>query len=121
MSSARGAAEEILQHVTDTRPYLGFFDFYGVGERDSLEIEVPDFAGTPDYADVAFWNIEHFNDSVSQERIQDAGEVISRLSMDVIGPAKVQQGALTRLITALAHHYLHFAFPAEPMIWSFSY
>jgi endonuclease/exonuclease/phosphatase family metal-dependent hydrolase len=101
-SNERGAAEEILSKVSDTSPYLGFFDYHGVGQTDSKEIELPDFVGTPDFADVGFWNIEHFNDSISDERIETVADVLSRLSMDVMGLTEVQLGAMNRLISALA-------------------
>lgn len=91
----------MLGTITDTSPYLGFFDTYGVGEPGSLEIEVPDFRGTLDFADIGVWNIEHFNDLVSDERVDDMAEVVARLSMDALGLTEVQQGALNRLTEAL--------------------
>jgi endonuclease/exonuclease/phosphatase family metal-dependent hydrolase len=100
-SEDREGAETILRTVTDTSPYLGFFDYYGVGDLDSFEVEVPDFTGTKDFADVGFWNIEHFNNSVSNRRINDVADVIERLSMDVLGLVEVQSGALDRLVSNL--------------------
>lgn len=100
-SEDREGAETILRSITDTSPYLGFFDYYGVGDLDSLEVEVPDFTGTKDFADVGFWNIEHFNNSVSNRRINDVADVIERLSMDVLGLVEVQSKALDRLVSNL--------------------
>ncbi len=100
-SADREGAETILRSVTDTSPYLGFFDYNGAGELDSLEVEVPDFTGTEDFADIGFWNIEHFNNSVSNRRISDVADVIERLSMDVLGLVEVQNGALDRLVSDL--------------------
>lgn len=100
-SEDREVAETILRSITDTSPYLGFFDYYGVGDLDSLEVEVPDFTGTKDFADVGFWNIEHFNNSVSNRRINDVADVIERLSMDVLGLVEVQSEALDRLVSNL--------------------
>ncbi|MDJ0851772.1 MAG: trypsin-like peptidase domain-containing protein [Myxococcota bacterium] len=99
-SAEIGAAQELLGLVPDSSPYLGFFDVAGV-EGDGLEIELPDFRGTPDFADVGFWNIEHFNDSVDDERIADVADVTSRLAMDVMGLTEVQEGAMDRLAEAL--------------------
>lgn len=103
-STNREGLESILRTVPDTSPYLGFFDYYGVGKPDDLEIEVPDFMGTRDFADIGFWNIEHFNNSVSQERIRDVANVIGRMSMDVLGLVEVEKDALDRLIAELATH-----------------
>jgi V8-like Glu-specific endopeptidase/endonuclease/exonuclease/phosphatase family metal-dependent hydrolase len=100
-SADREGAEAILRSVTDTSPYLGFFDYNGVGDLGSLEVEVPDFTGTKDFADVGFWNIEHFNNSVSNRRINDVADVIERLSMDVLGLVEVQSEALDRLVSNL--------------------
>ncbi len=97
----REGLENILRTVPDTSPYLGFFDYFGVGDPDGLEIEVPDFTGTPDFADIGFWNIEHFNNSVSEERIRDVADVVSRLSMDVLGLVEVEKKAMDRLVAEL--------------------
>ena len=109
----REGLESILGEIPDTSPYLGFFDYYGVGAPGGLEVEVPDFKGTPDFADIGFWNIKHFNNSVSDERVQEVANVISRLSMDVLGLVEVEEGALNRLKTdllgrgdALDHRFL---------------
>ena len=91
----------VLQGIPDSSPYLGFFDFHGVGNPDSLEVEVPDFAGTPDFADIGFWNIEHFNHTVSDERIEAIADVVGRLSLDALGLVEVQKEALDRLVEDL--------------------
>ena len=93
------ALRPVLQGVTDSSPYLGFFDISGVG--DGLEVEVPDFSGTPDFADVGFWNIEHFNDRVPDDRIETIADVVSRLGLDALGLVEVQKGALDRLVNVL--------------------
>jgi endonuclease/exonuclease/phosphatase family metal-dependent hydrolase len=91
----------ILEGVTDTSPYLGFFDIYGVGDLTKLEVEVPDFRGTPDFADVGIWHIAQFNDDISDQRIIDVANVIERLSLDVLGLVEVEKGAMDRLVLRL--------------------
>jgi V8-like Glu-specific endopeptidase/endonuclease/exonuclease/phosphatase family metal-dependent hydrolase len=95
------ATRAVLGNITDTSPYLGFFDFCGVGEPGSLEVEVPDFTGTRYFADVGVWNIEHFNDRISDQRIEDVADVVARLVMDVLGLVEVERGALDRMVAAL--------------------
>ena len=97
---AREAAM-LLDRVPDSSPLLGFFDLDGAAEKDSSEVEIPDFRGSSDFADIGFWNIEHFNASVSNERIELVGDVIERLSMDVMGLVEVERPALERLARAL--------------------
>lgn len=92
---ARGV-ERILENVRDTSPFLGFFD----SER-SFEVSVDSFVGSSDYADIGFWNIEHFNNNVAAERIGDVGDVVSRLALDAFGLTEVQTGALDRLVERL--------------------
>lgn len=91
---------ELLSSVPDTSPYLGFFDAAGVGDT-ALEVEVPDFRGTRDFADVGFWNIEHFNRRVEDRRVEDVANVVARLSMDVLGLTEVDQQAMERLTQSL--------------------
>ncbi len=93
---------ELICSITDSSPYLGFFDIYGVEDSRHIEIEKPDFKGVEDFGDVGFWNIEHFNNSIKNKRVEDVAEVISRLSMDVLGLTEVESGALERLKSALA-------------------
>jgi len=100
-SDRHEALRPVLQGIPDSSPYLGFFDFHGVGNPDSLEVEIPDFTGTPDFADIGFWNIEHFNRNVSDERIEAIADVVGRLSLDALGLMEVQEEALDRLVEAL--------------------
>lgn len=95
------AAKAVFGNVADTSPYLGFFDLSGLGGSNSLEVEVPDFAGDRYFADVGIWNIEHVNDRVSSQRIEDVADVMARLVMDVLGLVEIECGALDRLVTAL--------------------
>ena len=100
-SNSHEALQPILQGIPDSSPYLGFFDFHGVGNPNSLEVEIPDFTGTPDFADIGFWNIEHFNRNVSDERIEAIADVVGRLSLDALGLMEVQEEALDRLVEVL--------------------
>ncbi len=95
------ALTELLATVTDSSPLLGFFDLDGVAAPDVREVEVPDFTGTPNFADIGFWNIEHFNQDVTDARVDRVADVVSRLSMDVMGLVEVQAPALRRLAGAL--------------------
>jgi endonuclease/exonuclease/phosphatase family metal-dependent hydrolase/V8-like Glu-specific endopeptidase len=92
--------ERLLGPGERTSPYLGFFDVIGL-DAGTHEIEVPDFAGDDRFADVGFWNIEHFNNQVSDQRIATVADVVARLSMDVMGLVEVEGGALTRLADVL--------------------
>ena len=101
-SSGSAEIDQLVHSIPDSSPYLGFFDIAGVcGGADPSEIEVPDFQGTADFADLGFWNIEHFNDQVSDRRVDDVADVLHRLNMDVMGLTEVEQGAMERLVTAL--------------------
>lgn len=92
---------EALARIDDTSLFLGFFDTWGVERtsrgRDLYEVELPDYRGTADFADIGIWNIEHFNDRVSDRRIQDVGSIIARLNLDIMGLVEVQRDALRRL------------------------
>ncbi|MDH5526486.1 MAG: trypsin-like peptidase domain-containing protein [Nitrospirota bacterium] len=94
----REAAHEVLRSVQDTSPFLGFFDLYGVADPGRDEIEVPDFSGSADFADLGFWNIEHFNRTVSNRRVSDVADICARLSMDAMGLTEVSTDAMDRLI-----------------------
>ena len=91
----------LLDLVPDSSPLLGFFDLDGVVEDDAPKVEIPDFRGTNDFADIGFWNIEHLNASVSQERVERVADVIERLSMDIMGLVEVERPALERLAKTL--------------------
>lgn len=101
-STSSAKLEELLSTIEDSSPYLGFFDVDGVTRDDNAEIEIPDFTGSPDFADIGFWNIEHFNSRVTNSRVNDVAEVLSKLSMDVMGLTEVEKGALDRLKVNMA-------------------
>lgn len=100
-AGSNDAIRQLLSSVTDTSPLVGFFDTHGLGKSE-LEIQVDHFQGTPEFADVGVWNIEHFNRNVSHQRIVDVANVIGRLGLDVFGLTEVQKGALDRLVTEMA-------------------
>lgn len=88
--------ETILEAVTDSSPFLGFFDQGG-----SYEVSVDSFSGSSQYADIGFWNIEHFNDRINNRRVATIADVVSRLSLDAFGLTEVESGALDRLVDTL--------------------
>lgn len=92
---------ELLKTIPDSSPHLGFFDISGIAGAGNNEVEIPEYKGSQDFADVGFWNIEHFNDKISDDRIGKVAEVIGHLSLDVLGLIEVQRGALDRLKSAL--------------------
>ena len=61
-------------------------------------------------ADIGVWNIEHFNDGISQNRVRDVANVLSRLAMDIMGLTEVEMGALERLEEELGTRGLHYKF-----------
>lgn len=100
----------ILDSIKDVSPYFGFFDRLGIAEDDDLEVEVPGFMGTANFADVGFWNIEHFNDRVQDDRVRDVASVVAQLQLNVLGMTEVQAGALSRLQAELATHGSDYGF-----------
>lgn len=98
----QGAAR-MTRTLEDSSPYLGFYDVAGLvsGQRDLTEIEVPTFKGDARFADIGFWNIEHFNKSVKEYRIKEVAEVINNLHLDALGLTEVEKPALDRLLVAL--------------------
>ncbi len=100
-ANAHESLRPVLGGITDASPFLGFFDIFGAGDLDNREVEVPFYTGSADFADVGFWNIEHFNTAVSQRRVEDVAAVVHSLSLDVLGLVEVEEGALSRLVTAL--------------------
>ncbi|MCY9517845.1 endonuclease [Paenibacillus apiarius] len=100
-------AARVVRTLEDTSPYLGFYDVKGLVDtpRDSAEIEVPTFKGDKRFADIGFWNIEHFNNAVNEQRINDVAKVIYDLSMDALGLVEVEKGALQRLMVALVEEH----------------
>ncbi|WP_082341085.1 endonuclease [Sporosarcina globispora] len=99
-------ASKIIGSLEDTSPYLGFYDVHGLinNKNELAEVEVPAFKGDRRFADVGFWNIEHFNNGVDDLRIKDVAKVIANLSMDALGLIEVEKCALDRLVKALKNH-----------------
>lgn len=93
--------EALLSHINPYTPYLGFFGTVGLGLSEQ-EVQVNDFKGTPDFADIGCWNIEHFNNHVSNKRVEDIADVVEQLSLDVFGLTEVEGGAMDRLVDALS-------------------
>ncbi|HEY9038987.1 MAG TPA: trypsin-like peptidase domain-containing protein [Roseovarius sp.] len=107
-STASSALMELLSTIPDSSPHLGFFDIAGITGFSTQEVEVPEYKGSLEFADVGFWNIEHFNDAISDSRIEKVAGVLGHLSLDVIGLVEVQRQAMDRLLTglqALGHSY----------------
>ena len=93
---------EIIASVADSSPHRGFFDLDGIVDADAgREVEIPEFRGHADFADVMFWNIEHFNEEVGRDRVERVACVLNRFAMDVMGLMEVQEGALERLVKTL--------------------
>lgn len=96
------SARRVIDLITDVSPYLGFFDVAGF-DLDRREVVVNDFRGDARFADLGVWNVEHFNDSVDDARIEAVADVVGRLALDVLGLTEVQAGAMDRLIDAMGH------------------
>ncbi len=106
-SAARSEAfDELLATLDHSTPNFGFFDLAGLRPDDGREVQVDSHQGTPDFADIGVWNIEHFNDRISDRRLEDVADVIERLSMDVLGLVEVQRGAMERLVENLGRRGL---------------
>lgn len=99
--TASAQLHELLNTIPDSSPHLGFFDIAGITGSDWQEVEVPEYRGAADFADIGFWNIEHFNNSISDERVTRVAEVLGHLSLDVLGLTEVERGALDRLVSSL--------------------
>ena len=97
----------VLRNVEGVSPFLGFFDSAGL-VSDDQEIVVDTFTGTSEFADVGYWNIEHFNNSVNASRVSSVADVCERLLMDALGLVEVQSGALDRLIVELGERGLSY-------------
>lgn len=92
--------KDLLGGISDSSPLLGFFGSEGLGLSD-YEVQVNGFTGTPDFADVGCWNIEHFNNNVSNQRVSDVADVVYKLSLDALGLSEVQEGAMKKLVESL--------------------
>lgn len=103
----REVYDRLVGGIVGTSPYLGFFDRAGL-RLDPREVVVDTFAGSKDFADVGFWNIEHFNNQVSQERVSAVADVFEQLQMDVMGLVEVEGGALDRLVLELGERGLSY-------------
>jgi len=92
---------DLLSTIPDSSPHLGFFDIAGITGSSTQEVEVPEYKGSLEFADIGFWNIEHFNDAISDARVDTVAGVLGHLSMDAMGLVEVQKDAMDRLITSL--------------------
>jgi endonuclease/exonuclease/phosphatase family metal-dependent hydrolase len=93
--------DKVLGSLVGSNPQLGFFDTAGLVADPSVEVVVNNFTGSSEFCDVGFWNIEHFNDRVTDARVDAVADVVANLSLDVLGLTEVQDGALDRLVSAL--------------------
>lgn len=100
-SSSNRELLALLNEVPDTSPHLGFFDVQGIVGDDIREVEVPEYRGSADYADIGIFNIEHFNSGISNSRVKKVAEVLAHLSLDVLGLVEVEKPAMDRLIEQL--------------------
>uniref|UniRef100_UPI001CBEE4DE trypsin-like peptidase domain-containing protein n=1 Tax=Tateyamaria pelophila TaxID=328415 RepID=UPI001CBEE4DE len=101
---------ELLSSIPDSSPNLGFFDIAGITGANIQEVEVPEYKGSLEFADVGFWNIEHFNDVISAERVHKVAEVLRHLSLDAVGLVEVQREAMERLVASLQSMGLSYEF-----------
>ncbi|MBX2979476.1 MAG: endonuclease [Flavobacteriales bacterium] len=107
-SPFRVHAKKLLGEMESTGSVLGFFDVHGLVryEESSLEVEIPTYQGDRRFADICFWNVEHFNNTVTDARVEAVARVVAELSMDVFGLVEVEHGALDRLKSALTRRGL---------------
>ena len=103
----RELLEGLMNSVEGASPYLGFFGRTGL-VADPREVVVDSFTGNRDFADVGYWNIEHFNNDVSDQRVARVAGVFERLLMDVMGLVEVERGALDRLVLELGRRGLSY-------------
>ncbi len=96
----REIMSELLADVMDSSPILGFFGTEGLGVGE-MEVQVNGFQGTPNFADIGCWNIEHFNNRVADRRVEEVAEVVHQLSLDAFGLTEVENGAMRRLVQDL--------------------
>lgn len=98
------ALAPILNTVSDTSPYLGFFNDASIG--NVLERQAFMLRGNPDFADVGFWHVEDFNRNGEGDRVAALAKAIARLSPDLLGLAGVERPVLEQLVQATAQHGL---------------
>jgi endonuclease/exonuclease/phosphatase family metal-dependent hydrolase len=91
----------LLENLQGISPYWGFFDFYNLKQNKQLEVEIPAYTGTENFADIGVWNIEHFNNNISTPRVNAVAKVMANLAMDVFGLTEVEAGAMDKLKTSL--------------------
>jgi V8-like Glu-specific endopeptidase/lysophospholipase L1-like esterase len=107
-STASTALLELLSTIPDSSPHLGFFDIAGITGSSTQDAEVPEYKGSLEFADIGFWNVEHFNDAITDARLDKMASVLGHLSLDAIGLVEVQKDAMDRLVAslqALGHCY----------------
>lgn len=99
-------AWKIIKTLEDTSPYFGFYDIYGLSKsKNSIaEVEIPYYKGDDRFADIGFWNIEHFNNRVNDVKMKEVSKVIANLSMDALGLVEVEKDALDRLVASLKNY-----------------
>ncbi|WP_369412600.1 endonuclease [Pelosinus baikalensis] len=96
-------ALRLTQKLEGTSPYLGFYDVEGLIDNpdDLAEIEIPTFKGDKRFADIGFWNIENFNNTVQEQRVKAVAQIVADMSMDTLGLVEVEKGALEQLVNTL--------------------
>lgn len=99
-SDATRELYSLLETIPDTSPHLGFFDIHGIA-GDPYEVEIPEYRGSADFADIGVWNIEHFNNAITDTRVDKVAAVVGHLSLDVLGLIEVERGAMERLVDGL--------------------
>lgn len=100
-TTASSALVELLSTIPDSSPHLGFFDITGITGSSTQDAEEPEYKGSHEFADIGFWNIEHFNGSITDARIDKVAGVLGHLSLDAIGLVEVQREAMERLVASL--------------------
>ena len=103
---------QMINDVAGTSPFMGFFDTAGLFDQDN-EVQVDSFTGSKDFADVGFWNIEHFNRNISDSRVKRVANVFETLSLDAIGLSEVQEPALGRLVEEMSSRGFNLDFELE--------
>jgi DNA/RNA endonuclease G (NUC1)/V8-like Glu-specific endopeptidase len=81
----RPRIEEVLKIVRGTDPVMGHFGGLGRDPGDAatgVEAVVNLYKGEAEDIDVAFWNIEHFEDRY-EEKLEQVADIIYRMNLDV--------------------------------------